>query len=172
MIGTALKYKVVIFCSLRCLTAPHYTSNLYERSHTWALDWRLAERSERGEPQDPWHLQHPYRHARANQHPRGVSDFVPRRCLGPQFVFKTFIRHQILVDDTEDADILTHFLPSIHFIQAELDKGRGVLVHCQAGVSKYNILLEPSRANLPQAGARPSSPPILCTARTSTQTRP
>ncbi|KAF9449282.1 hypothetical protein P691DRAFT_799489 [Macrolepiota fuliginosa MF-IS2] len=51
-------------------------------------------------------------------------------------VHETFIRHQILIDDTEDADILSHLLPSIHFIQAELDKGRGVLVHCQAGVSR------------------------------------
>ena len=40
---------------------------------------------------------------------------------------------QIMLDDTEDADVLVHLLPSIHFIQAELDKGRGVLVHCQAG---------------------------------------
>ena len=31
--------------------------------------------------------------------------------------------------------MLVHFLPSIAFIQAELDKGRGVLVHCQAGMS-------------------------------------
>ncbi|EKM76732.1 hypothetical protein AGABI1DRAFT_131026 [Agaricus bisporus var. burnettii JB137-S8] len=51
-------------------------------------------------------------------------------------VNETFIRHQILIDDTEDADILSHLLPSIHFIQAELGKGRGVLVHCQAGVSR------------------------------------
>ncbi|KAF9467838.1 hypothetical protein BDZ94DRAFT_1155524 [Collybia nuda] len=49
---------------------------------------------------------------------------------------ETFIRHQILLDDTEDADILRHLLPSIHFIQAELDKGRGVLVHCHAGISR------------------------------------
>ncbi|TFK34431.1 hypothetical protein BDQ12DRAFT_689589 [Crucibulum laeve] len=51
-------------------------------------------------------------------------------------VGKTFIRHQILLDDTENEDILIHLLPSIHFIQAELEKGRGVLVHCQAGVSR------------------------------------
>ncbi|KAF8889666.1 hypothetical protein BD779DRAFT_325060 [Infundibulicybe gibba] len=49
---------------------------------------------------------------------------------------ETFMRHQILLDDTEDEDILVHLSPSIHFIQAELDKGRGVLVHCQAGVSR------------------------------------
>ncbi|KAJ7269685.1 hypothetical protein C8J57DRAFT_318735 [Mycena rebaudengoi] len=49
---------------------------------------------------------------------------------------ETFIRHQILLDDTEDADVLIHFIPAITFIQAELDKGRGVLVHCQAGMSR------------------------------------
>ncbi|PPQ84081.1 hypothetical protein CVT25_003601 [Psilocybe cyanescens] len=56
-------------------------------------------------------------------------------------VHETFIRHQIKLDDTEDEDILTHFLPSIHFIQAELDKGRGVLVHCQAGVSRSSTIV-------------------------------
>ena len=57
------------------------------------------------------------------------------RTIEKNFEKKTFIRHQIMLDDTEDADVLTHLLPSIHFIQAELDKGRGVLVHCMAGVS-------------------------------------
>ncbi|PFH48684.1 hypothetical protein AMATHDRAFT_5592 [Amanita thiersii Skay4041] len=51
-------------------------------------------------------------------------------------IIRTFIRHQISLDDTEDADVLVHLLPAIHFIQAEMDKGRGVLVHCQAGVSR------------------------------------
>jgi dual specificity phosphatase 12 len=49
---------------------------------------------------------------------------------------ETFIRHQILLDDDEEADVLVHLLPSIHFIQAELDKRRGVLVHCQGGISR------------------------------------
>ncbi|KAJ6558000.1 hypothetical protein B0H19DRAFT_125381 [Mycena capillaripes] len=49
---------------------------------------------------------------------------------------ETFIRHQILIDDTEEQDVLVHFIPAITFIQAELDKGRGVLVHCQAGMSR------------------------------------
>ncbi|KAG6856937.1 hypothetical protein H0H87_011923 [Tephrocybe sp. NHM501043] len=49
---------------------------------------------------------------------------------------ETFIKHQVLLDDTEDTDILQHLLPSIHFIEAELNKGRGVLVHCHAGVSR------------------------------------
>ena len=41
-----------------------------------------------------------------------------------------------MLDDSDDADVLTHFLPSIRFIQAELDKGRGVLVHCLAVVRR------------------------------------
>ena len=63
-----------------------------------------------------------------------LEESVSFNCNG-----QTFIRHQIQLDDTEDADILTHFLPSIHFIQAELDKGRGVLVHCHAGISRLFI---------------------------------
>jgi dual specificity phosphatase 12 len=39
------------------------------------------------------------------------------------------------LDDVEEADVLQHLIPSITFIQAELDKGRGLLVHCQAGTS-------------------------------------
>ncbi|KAI0760066.1 hypothetical protein C8Q74DRAFT_1319312 [Fomes fomentarius] len=49
---------------------------------------------------------------------------------------ETFIRHQINIDDTETADILQHFVPSITFIQSELDRGYGILVHCQAGMSR------------------------------------
>ncbi|KAL0067179.1 tyrosine protein phosphatase yvh1 [Marasmius tenuissimus] len=55
---------------------------------------------------------------------------------GKVSIHETFIKHQILLDDTEEADILQHFLPSISFIQAEVSKGRGVLVHCQAGISR------------------------------------
>ena len=39
------------------------------------------------------------------------------------------------MDDVEEADVLQHLIPSITFIQAEIDKGRGILVHCQAGTS-------------------------------------
>ncbi|KAI0367683.1 hypothetical protein BV20DRAFT_1037581 [Pilatotrama ljubarskyi] len=49
---------------------------------------------------------------------------------------ETFVRHQIKIDDTESSDILQHFVPAITFLQAELDKGHGVLVHCQAGMSR------------------------------------
>ncbi|KAI0266544.1 hypothetical protein BC834DRAFT_875062 [Gloeopeniophorella convolvens] len=51
-------------------------------------------------------------------------------------IHQTFFQRQILLDDVEDADVLQHLIPSITFIQAELDKGRGVLVHCQAGMSR------------------------------------
>jgi dual specificity phosphatase 12 len=46
-----------------------------------------------------------------------------------------FNRHQINIDDTDEEDVLVHFLPAISFIQAELDNERGVLVHCQAGMT-------------------------------------
>ena len=84
---------------------------------------------------------------------------------------QTFIRHQIQLDDTEDADVMTHFLPSIHFIQAELDKGRGVLVHCHAGVStsfmrQYcQVFLFPK---FHQVEVLPSLLPTSCTSRTLT----
>lgn len=48
---------------------------------------------------------------------------------------QAFNKHQINIDDTDEEDVLVHFLPAISFIQAELDNGRGVLVHCQAGMS-------------------------------------
>jgi dual specificity phosphatase 12 len=50
-------------------------------------------------------------------------------------VDQAFNRHQINIDDTDEEDVLVHFLPAISFIQAELDNKRGVLVHCQAGMS-------------------------------------
>ncbi|THV01954.1 hypothetical protein K435DRAFT_792901 [Dendrothele bispora CBS 962.96] len=55
---------------------------------------------------------------------------------GKVSIHETFIKHQILLDDTEEEDILVHLMPAITFIQAELGKGRGVLVHCHAGVSR------------------------------------
>ncbi|KAF9237379.1 hypothetical protein BU15DRAFT_48773 [Melanogaster broomeanus] len=48
----------------------------------------------------------------------------------------TFNKYQINIDDSADEDVLVHFLPSISFIQRELDKARGVLVHCMAGISR------------------------------------
>ncbi|KAH9042687.1 hypothetical protein EDB85DRAFT_1916277 [Lactarius pseudohatsudake] len=49
---------------------------------------------------------------------------------------ETFIRHQIPLDDVAETDVLQHLIPAITFIQAELDKDKGVLVHCQAGASR------------------------------------
>lgn len=72
---------------------------------------------------------------------------------------QTFNKYHINIDDSADEDVLVHFLPSISFIQKELDKGRGVLVHCQAGLSesfRSTHLLETNRL---QAEARPSSLP-------------
>ncbi|KAN0130133.1 hypothetical protein V8E53_012078 [Lactarius tabidus] len=51
-------------------------------------------------------------------------------------VLETFIRNQIPLDDVEEADVLQHLIPAITFIQGELDKDRGLLVHCQAGTSR------------------------------------
>lgn len=53
---------------------------------------------------------------------------------------KTFIRRQVSLDDLEDEDILTHMGPCVKFIEKELANGRGVLVHCQAGVSELCFL--------------------------------
>ncbi|KZT64540.1 hypothetical protein DAEQUDRAFT_732477 [Daedalea quercina L-15889] len=49
---------------------------------------------------------------------------------------ETFNNLQINLDDTEDADVLGHVVTAIQFIESELEKGRGVLVHCQAGLSR------------------------------------
>ncbi|KAH7886986.1 hypothetical protein F5I97DRAFT_1936558 [Phlebopus sp. FC_14] len=55
---------------------------------------------------------------------------------GKVTIHATFNKYQINLDDSTDEDVLVHFLPTISFIQRELDKGRGVLVHCQAGISR------------------------------------
>ncbi|KAF8637468.1 hypothetical protein AX16_010796 [Volvariella volvacea WC 439] len=65
----------------------------------------------------------------------GISS-VLTAMRGTVTINDTLMRHQILLDDTLDADILVHLPPSIQFIEKELEKGRGVLVHCQAGVSR------------------------------------
>jgi dual specificity phosphatase 12 len=52
-------------------------------------------------------------------------------------VEQTFLRHQIMLDDTEGSDVLVHLLPAIGFIEKEIEKDRGVLVHCQAGISAF-----------------------------------
>lgn len=44
---------------------------------------------------------------------------------------KSFNRHQILLDDVAGSDALIHFPACIEWIDSELKKDRGVLVHCQ-----------------------------------------
>ncbi|OJA14969.1 hypothetical protein AZE42_03225 [Rhizopogon vesiculosus] len=55
---------------------------------------------------------------------------------GKVTIHATFNKYQVNIDDSEQEDVLVHFLPSISFIQTQLDKGHGVLVHCQAGISR------------------------------------
>ena len=43
------------------------------------------------------------------------------------------------MDDTDEEDILKHLVSAITFIQEELDKGHGVLVHCMAGISESHL---------------------------------
>ena len=49
---------------------------------------------------------------------------------------ETFTHFQIQLDDTDNADALAFFPQCIAFIENELDAGRGVLVHCMAGMSR------------------------------------
>ena len=51
--------------------------------------------------------------------------------------FQTFTHHQITLDDTADADALGLFPGCIKWIEDQLAKGNGVLVHCQAGMSEF-----------------------------------
>ncbi|KAF8492512.1 hypothetical protein JB92DRAFT_2751557 [Gautieria morchelliformis] len=46
-------------------------------------------------------------------------------------IHKSFTRHQVLLDDTTVSDAIVHFPVCIEWIDSELKKGRGVLVHCQ-----------------------------------------
>lgn len=50
-----------------------------------------------------------------------------------------------------------HFLPCIHFIQAELDKGRGVLVHCHAGISMFAVAYRASFMSQQMSAGRSST---------------
>ena len=79
------------------------------------------------------------------------------RCYSPRP--QTFNKYQINIDDSEDEDVLVHFLPSISFIQKELDKSRGVLVHCQAGLSESSGSTYSVETNRLQAEVRLSSQP-------------
>ncbi|EFI27019.1 hypothetical protein CC1G_15152 [Coprinopsis cinerea okayama7 len=76
----------------------------------------------------------------ANLKEKGIGSVVSV-LRGSVKIKETFIRHQIEIDDVEDSDILSHLLPAVKFIEAELGKGRGVLVHCQAGVSRSSTVV-------------------------------
>ncbi len=56
---------------------------------------------------------------------------------------QTLERHQIKFnkDHTDSSDILQYFVPAITFIQAELDKDHGVLVHCQTDISEFGSMV-------------------------------
>lgn len=49
--------------------------------------------------------------------------------------------HRVAVDDTETTNIAEHFIPTANFIDAARKNGQGVLVHCQAGVSRSTTLV-------------------------------
>jgi dual specificity phosphatase 12 len=49
------------------------------------------------------------------------------------------MKHHIRINDMEDADLLSFLPPAVGFIEKEIEKGRGVLVHCLAGVSGCDI---------------------------------
>ncbi|OGE50306.1 hypothetical protein PENARI_c017G11056 [Penicillium arizonense] len=50
--------------------------------------------------------------------------------------FEGYEHYSIGVDDTDDDNLLEHFPAAIKFIQAGLDTGGGVLVHCAMGKSR------------------------------------
>lgn len=50
--------------------------------------------------------------------------------------------HRVAVDDTDKANIIEHFIPTADFISSALERNDGgVLVHCQAGVSRSTTLV-------------------------------
>ncbi|GAA5882496.1 hypothetical protein JCM16303_001764 [Sporobolomyces ruberrimus] len=49
--------------------------------------------------------------------------------------------HRVAVDDTATTNIAEHFVPTGNFIDAARQNGQGVLVHCQAGVSRSTTLV-------------------------------
>lgn len=46
------------------------------------------------------------------------------------------IRYQVELDDTEYSDLLVHIPPCIAFLEKAMASGKGVIVHCQAGMSE------------------------------------
>lgn len=52
-------------------------------------------------------------------------------------LLQDFRHAHVDLDDTEVADALALFPQCIDFVEGELAKGRGVLVHCHLGMSAY-----------------------------------
>ncbi|KAG8924708.1 hypothetical protein FRC02_010231 [Tulasnella sp. 418] len=79
-----------------------------------------------------------------------------------------FVRYQINLDDTNSADLLVHLPPAIAFIDSALQSGKGVLVHCQAGMSRSAsivaaFLMYSKNINLNEAlDLMRSARPIVC----------
>ena len=86
-------------------------------------------------PQGKQHPQHPLCHE--GESSRSFRPCLPQRRsdLESSPPRQTFTHQQVEIDDTEEEDILNHLIACISFIEAELEKGHGVLVHCQAGMS-------------------------------------
>lgn len=60
---------------------------------------------------------------------------------GKLAIDETFVNHRVEIDDSPDEDVLSHLVPAITFIEKELDRNRGVLVHCLAGVSRSSTIV-------------------------------
>lgn len=52
-----------------------------------------------------------------------------------------FKMHRILIDDTDRTNIIEHFPAACDFIAQARLHSKGVLVHCQAGVSRSSTLV-------------------------------
>ena len=130
----------------------------YERNYTKPLARRPPKRLEY---RTTWKEQHPQcslRHTRQNQDQRGHYRITLCDDSIHSTTKKTLIHHQIKLDDSQEADILSQFLPAIQFIEGELEKGRGVLVHCLAGISTFSTSIQPSFLTeaSSKAGVQPS----------------
>lgn len=58
----------------------------------------------------------------------------------PYNVPEGFTLHRVAIDDTDKTNILAHFEVCNDIIHSVLQKNQGILVHCQAGVSRSTTL--------------------------------
>ncbi|KAG8997137.1 hypothetical protein FRB90_012571, partial [Tulasnella sp. 427] len=47
-----------------------------------------------------------------------------------------WVRYQVELDDTDYDDLLVCLPPAVAFIEAALKSGKGILIHCVAGISR------------------------------------